>query len=258
MPVSVQKLLQYKPNGKAVTMLTAWDYMSARMVDEAGADIVLAGDSMAMAALGHSTTLPLTLDEMLYHTRAVRRGLSHALLVCDLPFLSYQESKPQAIRNAGRALKETGAQAVKMEGGYPAMVETIHRVVEVGIPVMGHIGLTPQSIHQLGLKQQGREEEAQETLIGEAIALEEAGVFAIVLEHIPSDLARQISQKLTVPTIGIGAGPDCDGQVLATADLWGLTDRQPPFAKVYVNLREAGIKAAQEFCEDVRQHRFEV
>ncbi|NKB16866.1 MAG: 3-methyl-2-oxobutanoate hydroxymethyltransferase [Pseudanabaena sp. CRU_2_10] len=258
MPVSVQKLLQYKPQAKPIVMLTAWDYMSARMVDQAGADIVLAGDSMAMAALGHSTTLPLTLDEMLYHTRAVRRGVEQALLVCDLPFLSYQESLAQAIRNAGRALKEAGAQAVKLEGGYPAMVETITRLVEVGIPVMGHIGLTPQSIHLLGLRQQGREEMAQGRLIGEAIALQQAGVFAIVLEHIPNDLAKVISQKLSIPTIGIGAGPDCDGQVLVSADLWGLNQQPPPFAKVYVDLRTAAIQAAQAFCEDVRQHRFEV
>jgi 3-methyl-2-oxobutanoate hydroxymethyltransferase len=258
MTVSVQKLLQYKSQGKPIAMLTAWDYMSAVMVDQAGADIVLAGDSMAMTALGHSTTLPLTLDEMLYHTRAVRRGVEQALLVCDLPFLSYQESLPQAMRNAGRALKEAGAQAVKLEGGYPAMVETIARIVEVGIPVMGHIGLTPQSIHQLGLRQQGREDLAQGRLMGEAIALQQAGVFAIVLEHIPSDFAQKISNKISIPTIGIGAGPHCDGQVLVSADLWGLTAKQPPFAKVYVNLRAAAIQAAQEFCEDVRQGRFEV
>ncbi len=258
MAVSVQKLLQYKPQGKSITMLTAWDYTSAMMVDQAGVDIVLAGDSMAMATLGHTTTLPLTLEEMLYHTRSVRRGLKQALLVCDLPFLSYQESIPQAIRNAGRALKEAGAQAVKLEGGYPTLVETVQRLVEVGIPVMGHIGLTPQSIHQMGLRQQGQEEAAQEKLIEQAIALEQAGVFAIVLEHIPTDLALRITQKLLIPTIGIGAGPYCDGQVLVTADLWGLTERQPPFAKVYVNLREAAVKAAQAFCEDVRQHRFEV
>lgn len=255
---TVQKLLQYKPQGKPIVMLTAWDYTSAAIVDQGDVDIILAGDSMAMATLGHATTLPLTLDEMLYHTRAVKRGLKRALLVCDLPFLSYQESIPQAIRNAGRALKEAGAQAVKMEGGYPAMVEAIERVVEVGIPVMGHIGLTPQSIHQLGLKQQGREEAAQEKLIEQAIALEKAGVFALVLEHIPSDLARQISQKLSIPTIGIGAGPDCDGQVLVTADLWGLTERQPPFAKVYVDLRRAALEAVEAFSEDVRQHRFKV
>lgn len=256
MAVSVQTLMQYKPQGKPIVALTAWDYTSAAIVDQAGADLVLVGDSMATAVLGYDNTLPLTLTEMLHHARAARRGVKRALVVCDLPFLTYQESPGQAIASAGRALKEAGMQGVKLEGGHPEMVETVRRVVNVGIPVMGHIGLTPQSLHQLGLRQQGRAAAEQAALIDQAIALEQAGAFAIVLEHIPTDLARQISQKLTIPTIGIGAGPDCDGQVLVTADLWGLTERQPPFAKVYVNLREAALAATQTFCADVRAGQF--
>lgn len=184
-------------------------------------------------------------------------GVKRALVVLDLPFLTYQESVGQAIASAGRALKEAGMQGVKLEGGHPEMIETVRRLVNIGIPVMGHIGLTPQSLHQLGLRQQGQGEAEQAALIDQAVALERAGAFALVLEHVPAELARQISQKLVIPTIGIGAGPDCDGQVLVTADLWGLSDRQPPFAKVYVNLRQAALGATAEFCEDVRAGRFD-
>ncbi len=256
MGISVQKLMQYKPQGKPIVALTAWDYTSAAIVDQAGTDLILVGDSMATAVLGHESTLPLTLDAMIHHASAVKRGAQRALLVCDLPFLTYQESPGQAIASAGRVLKEAGMQAVKVEGGHPEMVETVRRMVNVGIPVMGHIGLTPQSIHQLGLRQQGKAESEQEILIEQAIALQVAGAFSVVLEHIPTDLARQISQKLTIPTIGIGAGPNCDGQVLVTADLWGLTDRQPPFAKVYVNLREQALAGTQAFCTDVQTGKF--
>ncbi len=256
MGISVQKLMQYKPQGKPIVALTAWDYTSAAIVDQAGADLILVGDSMATAVLGHESTLPLTLDEIIHHARAVKRGVQRALLICDLPFLTYQESVGQAIASAGRVLKEAGMQGVKIEGGHPEMVETVRRLVNVGIPVMGHIGLTPQSIHQLGLRQQGKAEDEQDLLIEQAISLQQAGAFSIVLEHIPTDLARQISQKLTIPTIGIGAGPHCDGQILVTADLWGLTDRQPPFAKVYVNLREQALTGTQAFCTDVQTGQF--
>jgi 3-methyl-2-oxobutanoate hydroxymethyltransferase len=170
--------------------------------------------------------------------------------------LTYQESISQAMHSAGRVLKETGAQAVKLEGGYPAMVETITRLVQSGIPVMGHVGLTPQSIHQLGLRQQGKTQEAGERIFNEAIALEQAGVFAIVLEHIPTKLALQITQKLRIPTIGIGAGSSCDGQVLVTSDILGLSEKQPPFAKVYTNLRETITKAVQDYAVEVREGKF--
>lgn len=257
MAVSVQTLMQYKPQGKPIAALTAWDYTSGAIVDQAGADLILVGDSMATAVLGYDSTLPLGLDEMLYHARAVRRGVKRALLICDLPFLTYQESPSQAIASAGRVLKEAGMQGVKLEGGHPEMVETVRRVVNVGIPVMGHIGLTPQSVHQLGLRQQGQGAAEQAALIAQAIALEQAGAFGIVLEHLPADLARAISHKLAIPTIGIGAGPDCDGQVLVSADLWGLTDRQPPFAKVYADVRAVAQGAAAAFCRDVRAGEFD-
>lgn len=254
MIVNVHQFKLWKQEGKPIAMLTAWDYLSAQIVTEAGADIVLVGDSMAMTVMGHETTLPLTLDEMLHHAKMVKRAVSNKLIVFDLPFLSYQASYGAALMAAGRALKEAGAQAVKMEGGYPDMVQTIGKVVQAGIPVMGHVGLTPQSVYQFGsFRKQGKTSEAAERILSEAIALEAAGVFAIVLEHIPSDLAQKISQTLTIPTIGIGAGEYCDGQVLVTSDLLGLSEWQPPFARPYVNLRELGIGAAKQFCEEVRQ-----
>ncbi|MGI8935512.1 MAG: 3-methyl-2-oxobutanoate hydroxymethyltransferase, partial [Phormidesmis sp.] len=196
-------------------------------------------------------------DEIIYHAKMVRRGIKNTLVIVDLPFLTYQVSRAAAMLAAGRVLRETGAQAVKMEGGYPAMAETIAAVVQAGVPVMGHVGLTPQSVYQVGnFRKQGKSAEAGERILNEAIALEKAGVFAIVLEHIPSDLAQKISQALTVPTIGIGAGPHCDGQVFITSDLLGLSEWQPPFATPYVNLRSQGIEAAKQFCEDVRSHQF--
>jgi 3-methyl-2-oxobutanoate hydroxymethyltransferase len=236
--------------------LTAWDYAIANLIDEAGVDVILVGDSLAMVALGHTTTLPITLDEMIHHTKAVCRGVKKALVVCDLPFLSYQESIPQAIHSAGRMLKETGVQAVKLEGGHPRMVETVGRLVEIGIPVLGHVGLTPQSVHQLGYRQQGKTADTAERILQEAIALTEAGIFALVLEHIPANLAEKITQRLPIPTIGIGAGLGCDGQVLVTADLLGLSKKTPPFAKTYLNLRSEINGAIQQFSADVREKRF--
>lgn len=257
MAVTIQQLLQWKQQGRPISALTAWDYAFAQVLDQAGVDLLLVGDSLAMVALGYETTLPITLDEMLHHAKAVRRGVQRALVVCDLPFLSYQESLQQALHSAGRVLKETGAQAVKLEGGYPAIAETVYRLVQTGIPVLGHVGLTPQSIHQLGgFRKQGKGPEAAERIFSEAIALEQAGAFAIVLEHIPADLALRITQKLTIPTIGIGAGSDCDGQVLVTHDLLGLSDRQPPFAKSYINLRQSITQAVQQYCTEVRTHQF--
>lgn len=255
MAITTQQLIKWKQEGRAIVALTAWDCAIAQILDEAGVDLILVGDSMAVV-LGYETTLPITLEEMLHHAKAVRRGVKNALVVVDLPFLTYQESIPQAIRSAGLILKETGAQAVKLEGGYPAMVETIARLVQAGIPVMGHVGLTPQSVHQLGLRQQGKTEEARERIFNEAIALEQAGVFSLVLEHIPADLARKITQKLTIPTIGIGAGVDCNGQVLVTSDVLGLTAKQPPFAKVYTNLRQTINQAVKEYTQEVRDRQF--
>ncbi|MBD2499893.1 3-methyl-2-oxobutanoate hydroxymethyltransferase [Anabaena azotica] len=255
MPVTTQQLIQWKQQGRAIVALTAWDYAIAQILDAAGVDLILVGDSMAVM-LGYKTTLPITLAEMLHHAKAVCRGVQRALVVVDLPFLTYQESISQAIHSAGRVLKETGAQAVKLEGGYPAMVETITRLVQAGIPVMGHVGLTPQSVHQLGLRQQGKTQETAERIFNEAIALEQAGVFSLVLEHIPADLAMQITQKVSIPTIGIGAGSHCDGQVLVTSDVLGLSERQPPFAKVYTNLRATITKAVQDYATEVRDRQF--
>jgi 3-methyl-2-oxobutanoate hydroxymethyltransferase len=257
MSVTITQLKQWKQQQRPITVLTAWDWLMAEILDQAGVDVILVGDSLAMVALGYSTTLPLTLEEMLHHTRAVTRGVSRALVVCDLPFMSYQESPQQALHSAGRALKETGAQAVKLEGGSANIVETVSRLVQAGIPVMAHIGLTPQSVHQLGgYRQQGKTAEAAEQLIRQAVALDQAGAFAIVLEHIPAELGLQISQKLTIPTIGIGAGGHCDGQVLVTADALGLSQKHPPFAKAYANLRQAITDAVQTYCQEVQNHQF--
>jgi 3-methyl-2-oxobutanoate hydroxymethyltransferase len=255
MPITTQQLIQWKQQGRAIVALTAWDYAIAQLLDTAGVDLILVGDSLAVM-LGYETTLPVTLEEMIHHAKAVRRAVKRALVVVDLPFLTYQESVSQAMHSAGRILKETGAQAVKLEGGYPAMVETVARLVQAGIPVMGHVGLTPQSIHQLGLRQQGKTQTAGERIFNEAIALEQAGVFSLVLEHIPANLALEITQKVRVPTIGIGAGVDCDGQVLVTSDVLGLSEKQPPFAKVYTNLREQITNAVQSYALEVRGGQF--
>lgn len=256
MAVTTQQLIQWKQQGRPIVTLTAWDYAIAQLLDRAGVDIVLVGDSLAMVTLGYETTLPITLDAMLHHAQAVRRGVKQALVVCDLPFLSYQESLQQAMHSAGRVLKETGVQAVKLEGGYPAMAQTVAHLVQAGIPVMGHVGLTPQSVRQLGYRQQGKTPEAGERILQEAIALEQAGAFAVVLEHIPAELAATITQQLTIPTIGIGAGSHCDGQVLVTADLLGLSERQPPFAKSYANLRQTITQAVQDYSTEVRERTF--
>lgn len=253
MVVRIHHFAEWKKAARSVAVLTAWDFISGQIADQAGADIVLVGDSLAMVALGYDTTLPLTLDELLHHTKAVRRGVKNAFLVADLPFLSYQTDIAEAIRSAGRVLKESGAQAVKLEGGYPRMTQTIHTLVESGIPVMGHVGLTPQSVNAIGgFRKQGTSPDTADRILQQAIAIEKAGAFSLVLEHIPPELAHNITNTVTITTIGIGAGQHCDGQVLVTADVLGLSDWQPPFAKRYANLREQGIQAAQQFCEDVR------
>ncbi|HTL90018.1 MAG TPA: 3-methyl-2-oxobutanoate hydroxymethyltransferase [Leptolyngbya sp.] len=256
MPVTPQQLIQWKQQQRSIAVLTAWDYAIASILDRAGIDAILVGDSMAMVALGHDTTLPLTLDQIIHHAQAVRRGVKEALLIVDLPFLTYQESVQQAMHSAGRVLQETGAGAVKLEGGYPAIAETVSRLVQAGIPVMGHVGLTPQSVRQTGFRQQGRSTEAGEKILAEAIALEQAGAFAIVLEHIPTELAQTITAQLTIPTIGIGAGAHCDGQVLVTSDMLGLGTWKPKFAKAYLDLNGLITRSVQEYCEEVRSGQF--
>lgn len=257
MAVTLPQLKQWKQQGRPITVLTAWDWALAEILDQAGVDIILVGDSLAMVALGYSTTLPLTLEETIHHTKAVKRGVQRALVVCDLPFMSYQQSPEQALHSAGRVLKETEAQAVKLEGAAPTILESIARLVQAGIPVMAHIGLTPQSVHQLGgFRQQGKTTEAAELLITQALALEQAGAFSIVLEHIPAELGKQITEKLSIPTIGIGAGDACDGQVLVTADVLGLSQKQPPFAKSYANLRQVITEAVQTYCAEVKNRQF--
>jgi 3-methyl-2-oxobutanoate hydroxymethyltransferase len=251
MAVTTRKLREWKQAKRPIVTLTAWDYAIAQILDEAGVDIILVGDSLAMVALGYPTTLPLTLEQMLHHASAVRRGVKRALVVCDLPFLSYQVSISDAIHSAGRVLKETGVEAVKLEGGHPAMAETVAHLTAIGIPVMGHVGLTPQSVHRLGYQQQGKTQPEQERILQEAIALAEAGAFAVVLEHIPSQLAATITATLPIPTIGIGAGVHCDGQVLVTADLLGLSVKQPPFAHPLLNLRQLITQAVQDFSKQV-------
>lgn len=256
MAVTLQQLTQWKQAGRSIISLTAWDYSLAEILDRAGVDIILVGDSLAMVGLGHSSTLPVTLDEMIHHAKAVCRGVKRAIVVCDLPFMSYQVSTAQAIEAAGRVLKETNSTAVKLEGGHPASVKIVRELTTIGIPVMGHIGLTPQSFRILGYKQQGQTEREARMLIERAIALAQAGAFAIVLEHIPDDLAEVITSKIPIPTIGIGAGNRCDGQVLVTADLLGLSDKQPPFAKSYVNLRQIITDAVSDFTHEVQNHQF--
>jgi 3-methyl-2-oxobutanoate hydroxymethyltransferase len=251
---NVRQLMQYKAQGKKIVVLTAWDYAIAEILDAAGLDILLVGDSLAMVTLGYENTLPLTLEEMIHHAKAVRRGVKNALIVVDLPFGSYQTNSEMAIKSAVRILKETGAQAVKVEGGYPEIVEIVRRLVLAGIPVMGHVGLTPQSVHQLGYRQQGQTDSDRDRIISEALALQAAGAFSIVLEHLPTDLAATITTKLTIPTIGIGAGNSCDGQVLVTADLLGMTAKQPPFAKAYVDLRSIINQAVQAYSAAVRNN----
>ena len=240
-------LVRRKQAGLSITVLTAWDALSAALVAEAGADAVLVGDSLAMTVLGHATTLPVTLEEMLHHCRAVGRGLqgqgSPPTIICDLPFLSYQCGLDAAVAAAGRVLKESPAAAVKLEGAEPETMAVIDRLVRSGIPVMGHLGLTPQAVHQLGYRRQATEPAARERLRRQAAALEAAGCFALVLEHVPSDLAAAITAELAIPVIGIGAGEGCDGQVRVTADLLGLTTRQPPFSPPLIDGRGLAVEA---------------
>ncbi len=241
-------LLTYKQEGRPIAALTAWDAVSAALVEQAGADLILVGDSLAMVVLGHATTLPVTLKEMILHTRAVGRGLQRPLaqqplIVTDLPFLSYQCGVDAAVAAAGRVLKDSPAAAVKLEGAEPETIAVVDRLVRSGIPVMGHLGLTPQSVHQLGYRRQANDPLSQERLRRNARDLQAAGCFALVLEHVPAELAGGLSQELTIPVIGIGAGDQCDGQVRVTADLLGLTERQPPFSPPLLAGRQLCIEA---------------
>lgn len=251
--VTTRALREMKRRGEKIAALTAYDYLFARLVDEAGTDLVLVGDSLAHVVLGYDSTLPVTLDDMIYHARAVRRGVQRALVVVDLPFLTYQVSREDAIRNAGRVLKETGAGAVKLEGGSAEIVDTVRALVRVGIPVLGHLGYTPQSVNTLGTRVQGREEGGPERLLAEARALEEAGAFAVVLELVPGAAAAAISEALSVPTIGIGAGAGCDGQVLVLHDMLGLNEGfTPRFLRRFGELGEATRAAVGDYVRAVR------
>jgi len=252
--ITVHDFLNKKGRGEKITMLTAYDYPFARIVDQAGIDGVLVGDSLGMVVQGLENTLPVSMDEMIYHTRIVSRAVQNALVIGDMPFMSYQVGVAEAVRNAGRFLKEAGASAVKLEGG-AEVLDCIRAMTRSDIPVMAHIGLTPQSIHRMGgYKVQGKTEESANRLIEEARAVEEAGAFSLLLEAIPMDLARRITSELSIPTIGIGAGPHCDGQVLVLHDVIGMFERfVPKFVKRYANLRDEALKAVQAYRKDVEE-----
>jgi 3-methyl-2-oxobutanoate hydroxymethyltransferase len=251
--VRVPDLTLMKERGERIVMLTAYDATMARLFDQAGIDLLLVGDSLGHVILGMDTTIPVTLEAMIHHTRAVARGASRALVVADMPFLTYQVSVEQAMSNAGRLIQEGGAAAVKLEGGR-AVANTVRRVTAAGLPVMGHVGLTPQHVHRLGgMRKQARDEEAAKQLIDDALALEEAGAFALVLESIPDAVAEDVTRRLRIPTIGIGAGPHCDGQVLVSYDMLGLFEDSPPFVKRYARLGEAVLSAASDYVADTRQ-----
>ncbi len=257
MRVSITQIREMKQQGEKIAMLTAYDYSTAKLIDGAGIPLILVGDSLGMVVLGYESTIPVTMDEMIHHTKAVVRGTTRALVVGDMPFMTYQVSVDDALRNAARFIQEGGAQAVKLEGG-ESMAETVKRIVSSGIPVMGHIGLTPQSIHQLGgFKVMGKTLEAAIRLMNDAKALDEAGVFAIVLECVPEPLSKLITEKVSVPTIGIGAGKYCDGQVQVISDLLGLyTDFVPKHAKQYARLFEIIESATADYISEVQTGAF--
>src|SRR5487761_81626 len=249
---TVLDLQRFKDEGRRFAMLTAYDYLSAQILDEAGIPVLLVGDSLGMVMLGYPTTLPVTLDEMIHHAKAVARGSKQALLVGDMPFMSYHASVEQAITSAGRFLQEGGMHAVKLEGG-GRIVDITRRLTEMGIPVMGHLGLTPQFVHQMGgFKVQGKSEAQAARIMADATALEQAGAFSLVLEGVPSDLANRVTESLRIPTIGIGAGAGTDGQVLVFHDMLGITTgKAPKFVKRYANLAEEIARAAQRYVQEV-------
>lgn len=253
-PVDIQAM---KREGKRIAMLTAYDYPTALLEDRAGIEIILVGDSLAMTVLGYENTLPVTMDAMIHHTQAVTRGAKYALVIGDMPFMSYNTSERDAILNAGRFMKEGGADAVKLEGG-ASVKEIVRAIVRAGIPVMGHIGLTPQTISMLGgFKVQGKDAQGAQKIIDDALSLEDAGAFSVLLEAVPAPIAKRVTERLNVPTIGIGAGVHCDGQVLVVHDVLGLFDRfTPKFAKRYVNLSELMLKAFDSYREEVTKGTF--
>ncbi|MFQ5825089.1 MAG: 3-methyl-2-oxobutanoate hydroxymethyltransferase [bacterium] len=255
--VTVPSLKEMKQRVEKIVALTAYDYLFASILDEVGVDIILVGDSGAMVFAGYETTLPITMDEMIYHVKAVSQGTQRALLVADMPFLSFQITPEEAIKNAGRFLKEANAEAVKIEGGQP-IADTVLKMVQVGIPVMGHLGLTPQSIHGFGgYKVQATNRTDAQKLLEDAVILEQAGVFAIVLEKIPAELAKEVTEKVSVPTIGIGAGKYCDGQVLVTHDMLGLFEKfRPKFVRRYAELGTEIRKTCRQFKNDVKEGKF--
>lgn len=256
MSFSIKSLQDKKTHGEPIVMLTAYDFPMARIIDESGVDVILVGDSLGNVVLGYDNTIPVTMEDMIHHSKAVARGVKNALLVGDMPFMSYQSTVDQAVYNAGRFLREGGAHAVKLEG--TACLPAIERMIEIGIPVMGHLGFTPQSIYAMGgPRVQGKTDESAKQLLKDAKTLEAVGVFALVLELIPDELAAQVTKSLKIPVIGIGAGKHCDGQVLVVNDLLGLTEgKTPKFVKRYAELGEAAKKAISEFSEDVRARRF--
>lgn len=254
---TILDIYKKKAESRKITMLTAYDYPTAQIVDQAGIDMILVGDSLGMVVQGATSTLPVTMDEMIYHTRMVARAAQAALVVGDMPFLSYQTHNAEAVRNAGRFLKEGGAECVKLEGG-SQVAGAIRAIVDAGIPVVAHIGLTPQYVHMLGgFKVQGKDEAAREKLLADAKAVQDAGAFSVVIEGVPASLGKEITSLLRIPTIGIGAGPDCDGQVLVLHDLLGLFDRfTPKFVKRYANLKEQALTAVRQYRQDVESGTF--
>jgi len=255
--VTLATLARKKRLGERISMLTAYDYPLALLVDNSGVDMVLVGDSLGMEELGFETTLPVTMEIMLHHTKAVRRGTQRALLIADLPFLSYQINADEAVRNAGRLLQEAEAEAVKLEGGV-SIAPTIRRIIDAGIPVMGHIGFTPQSVNLLGVRKQGKDEAGAAQVIADALAVQDAGAFAVVLELIPSALAAEVTAALSIPTIGIGAGPSCDGQVLVTSDLLGLRPERVALKHVrqYAQIGALIADALAAYRKDVAEAAF--
>ena len=256
MRISINTIKEMKGKKEKIVMLTAYDYSTAKLVDEAGIPLILVGDSLGMVILGYDSTIPVTMDDMIHHTKAVARGTKQAIVIGDMPFMTYH-SEPDALKNAARFMQEGGAQAIKLEGGV-TVAETVKRIVDCGIPVMGHIGLTPQSVHQLGgHRVQGKTSEAAQKLLKDAQALEQAGAFAVVLELVPAPLSKLISEKISIPTIGIGAGPDCDGQVQVIADLLGLfSDFVPKHAKQYAKLAVSIKAALSDYMSEVKAGQF--
>ncbi|MDD5450212.1 MAG: 3-methyl-2-oxobutanoate hydroxymethyltransferase [Candidatus Omnitrophica bacterium] len=256
--ITIPELQNKKIEGRKITMLTAYDYPIAKLVDDAGIDMILVGDSLGMVVLGYDSTVPVTMNEMIHHCKAVRRGTKYAFLVGDMPFMSFQASEEEAVKNAGRFLKEAGCDAIKLETAEPRVLKVTRAIIEAGIPVLGHLGLTPQSATKLGgLKVQGKDAGDAKKIVDSALALQEAGCFAIVLECIPDKLAKLISEKLRIPTIGIGAGKDCDGQVLVINDMIGLFERfMPKFVKQYVKLAPQILGAVKQYKEEVETGKF--